>query len=205
MKINDIKLLSNDLHRYRTHAIEQTLPSDGFVLEIGPNVTALEYEKNKCTVISLDINPNVPSDVLGNTEYIPFNDSVFDFIIATEIIEHVRYPKRMLNEICRVGKKYGHVLLSTPNVAHLTNRFGMLFFGDFYDDRCLHDTTDVGHIHFFSRKYFITIVKEQNLIIEKEWNHFIPITSKHYIDSNLWSRLFKNLTKQTVLMCRINK
>lgn len=205
MRIKKTSELSDDLHKQRTEIINKILPRGGCVLEIGPNVTLLQYDRKECDIISLDVNRHVRPTVVANTEVLPFRDFTFDFIIATEVIEHVRRPKLMLDEIKRVIKTKGQILISTPNVAHLTNRLGMLLMGDFYDDRNIHDSTDVGHIHFFTRRYFLHVLDDLGYKRIKVWDHFIPVSPSHYIDGKLVSTLFSNLTKQTVVLCQVSK
>lgn len=58
---------------------------------------------------------------LANTGKIPFRDNFFDFIFCTEVIEHVIKPIKLLNEIRRVLKKRGYVIISTYNHWNITN------------------------------------------------------------------------------------
>ena len=49
----------------------------------------------------------------GNIYKLPYKDSSFDLLICTEVLEHLRYPKKALSELSRVSNKY--MLLSVPN------------------------------------------------------------------------------------------
>jgi SAM-dependent methyltransferase len=42
--------------------------------------------------------------ILANGEKLPFNDKVFDFVIAAHVLEHTSYPERFLAELQRVAK-----------------------------------------------------------------------------------------------------
>ena len=48
--------------------------------------------------------------------HFPFNDSEFDSIIITQVLEHVFNPDTFLTEVARVTKPGGHVLLTVPFV-----------------------------------------------------------------------------------------
>jgi len=205
MRIRRIEHLNDDLHQYRTAVVEETLPESGLVLDIGPGRGELFYRSRGCTAFSLDIDPRTRPAVLGDAERLPFRDSSLDFIIATEVIEHVRHPKLLLDEIRRAGKPGGTVLLSTPNVAHMTNRLALLLYGDFCDDRTLHDGSDVGHIHFFTRRYFMAAVRQSGLSIIRDWSEFVPVTPRHYIAGRGIGRSFPGLAKQMMFLCRIDK
>lgn len=62
------------------------------------------------------------------TQAIPFADNHFDIVIFTEVLEHlIAAPERILNEIHRVLRGGGLLILSTPNFANLFNRTKLLF------------------------------------------------------------------------------
>lgn len=46
---------------------------------------------------------------------LPFGDHVFDLVIASEVIEHILQPEKLLAEIRRVLRPHGTVVLTTPN------------------------------------------------------------------------------------------
>jgi len=54
---------------------------------------------------------------------IPFSNETFDIVLFTEVIEHLQKPRRILSEINRVLKSNGKLVLSTPNLNSVTNRF----------------------------------------------------------------------------------
>lgn len=47
-------------------------------------------------------------------ESLPFHNNFFDVVIATEIIEHLRQPQKLLAEARRVLKTGGRLILTTP-------------------------------------------------------------------------------------------
>jgi len=59
---------------------------------------------------------------------IPFPDCSFDVVLYSEVIEHLQgNPRVPMAEIFRVLRPGGRVLLTTPNLARLTNRLRLLF------------------------------------------------------------------------------
>jgi SAM-dependent methyltransferase len=58
-----------------------------------------------------------------NSEPLPFNDESFDLVYLTEVIEHLVRPDRALQEVRRVLRPGGQLIVSTPNLACLPNRF----------------------------------------------------------------------------------
>jgi ubiquinone/menaquinone biosynthesis C-methylase UbiE len=58
-----------------------------------------------------------------NTELLPFEDSFFDVVLFTEVIEHMfALPQIILLDIKRVLKPQGLLILSTQNMFRLFNR-----------------------------------------------------------------------------------
>ncbi len=59
--------------------------------------------------------------VCGCAEYMPFKQGAFDFVVAEDVIEHVKDQEATLNECRRVANDNGIVFLSTPNRFSLTS------------------------------------------------------------------------------------
>lgn len=53
--------------------------------------------------------------VVGSILDIPFKKNTFDYVIVSEVIEHVPDPDRALRECYRVLKSHGVLVLTTPN------------------------------------------------------------------------------------------
>ena len=60
---------------------------------------------------------------------LPYQDSAFDIVTATEVIEHLEDFRAILREIYRVLKPGGICVLSTPNILNLNSRLRNLCFG----------------------------------------------------------------------------
>jgi ubiquinone/menaquinone biosynthesis C-methylase UbiE len=68
---------------------------------------------------------NVPEcEVLvSRAEDLPFNNDVFDNVVCSEVIEHVSDPYAVIQELSRVTKIGGKMILTTPN--YFAVRFGI--------------------------------------------------------------------------------
>lgn len=80
--------------------------------EMGAKVTALDVGskllaevRKKCKV----------KTIIGDICNLPFGNNTFDIVLATEVIEHTRNPKKAVTELCRVTKKGGVLILTTVN------------------------------------------------------------------------------------------
>jgi SAM-dependent methyltransferase len=79
-----------------------------------------------CAVVSLDPSPGMHADVLARAEDIPFEDGSFDVVVAGELLEHLRDPRRVVSEVLRVLRPGGTFVASVPNAYRLKNRLRFL-------------------------------------------------------------------------------
>src|SRR3989344_3313072 len=66
-------------------------------------------------------------------QILPFKEGQFDFIMATEVLEHVPNLKKTFLELDRIIKKNGYILISTPNywnLRGLSKKFLEFFLGE---------------------------------------------------------------------------
>lgn len=197
MKIGRIEDMNLHLLRIRERVTEEALPPEGMVLEIGPGEAT--FDKKGCRYVGVNLSMRGHPSLLADGHALPFRSEAFDFVIATEVIEHVRYPFKFLREIRRVLKPSGRVLLTTPNVAIPVNRVALAVFGVFPDDRTLHDGSDVGHIHFFTRKYFLEALRAEGFVVRRERDFLVQILPKRYLYDTVLERLLPNHAKQIVV------
>jgi ubiquinone/menaquinone biosynthesis C-methylase UbiE len=88
------------------------------LLDIAPqNHNGAREYFNKSKIFTADINPksgaNYIVDICQNNSAI-IDDNKFDIVICTEVLEHTLNPFNAINEIYRITKKDGVLLLSTP-------------------------------------------------------------------------------------------
>jgi len=84
--------------------------------------------------------------VCGDGLKLPFQDDLFDLVVATEVLEHQTEPETMMDEMHRTCKKYG--FFSVPNEPYW--RLGNIARGSYL--KTLGDTPD--HIQHWSKKSF---------------------------------------------------
>lgn len=98
---------------------------NGTVLEIGTGmgygVRILAPHADKFYTIDRYASP-VDTEANGNVIFrqatvppIPFESNMFDFVVSFQVIEHIKKDGVLLDEIIRVLKPGGKVILSTPN------------------------------------------------------------------------------------------
>jgi 2-polyprenyl-3-methyl-5-hydroxy-6-metoxy-1,4-benzoquinol methylase len=96
----------------------------GKVLDLGcGDGSFVKYCKSKgVDAVGLDINNGIDLE----SSALPFRNEKFDIVYMGSVIEHIEHPSVMLSQIKRVLKKYGILVVITPNIDQC--KFG------FYND-----------------------------------------------------------------------
>ena len=99
---------------------------------------------------------------LGNIDNnLPFDDDIFDVVVCSEVIEHLFNPIEALEEIRRVLKPEGSLVLTTPNIAYILRRIALLF-GKFPEEvkwARTSNTNEWEHIRFFTLTSLIKVLE----------------------------------------------
>lgn len=83
-------------------------------LDIGGAIGPYARHLGPNELVILDIDAQAPADVLGDAHSLPFQADSFDFIIMTNLLEHLRNPAKAIEEAGRVVKPGGKILVSVP-------------------------------------------------------------------------------------------
>jgi SAM-dependent methyltransferase len=122
-------------------------------------------------VLSNNFKNFVPIDL--NNKTLPFKSKQFEAVNCTDVLEHLFYPLKMLQEIKRVLKDDGVVLISLPNDKGLNQL--ML---DLFMEIPSYDESIYGHHWRFSRKTAREFFEKEFKII-KESPEFGPIFRRY--------------------------
>lgn len=118
---------AHDEKRLREYIVS-FVPKTNLILDVGcgNGWVASTFLKKNIKIISLDISITNPKKVLlkfGKDNHtgivsdaikLPFKNSTLPVIIASEIIEHTLNPENFINELMRVLKPGGKLIISTP-------------------------------------------------------------------------------------------
>jgi len=120
---------------------------------------------------------------------LPFEDNSFDVVLLIEVIEHVRNPALLLDEIYRILKNGGVLILSTPNVENLQSRLHFLFQGRFFsfldNDMPKYKDVGMGHINPLFNFQLNTLIEDKFKITDKVYNRIrIPLL-KHNMPTSI--------------------
>ena len=94
---------------YGSHLLSKTARS---VTGIDFHPPAIAFAKEQYLVPNLSYrehDANLP---------LPFEDGSFDLIVSSEVIEHMHKQNELIEEIARVGRPGGHVIIKTPNIVN---------------------------------------------------------------------------------------
>ncbi len=107
--------------------------TDKKVLDVGAGGSG--YHKFFPNRLSVDIDPARRPDVVADAQKLPFADGEYEMVLCTEVLEHVRNPKAAMDELFRVLKPGGMLILTTrfvypihdaPNDFWRYTKYGLL-------------------------------------------------------------------------------
>jgi len=87
-----------------------TLAYLGYLM-VGVDISPQNIEISK----SKRITDNNPTFLVGDAENLRFKKKSFDFVICSEVLEHLKYPKKALNSMHEVLKENGLLIVTIPN------------------------------------------------------------------------------------------
>jgi SAM-dependent methyltransferase len=108
-------LLDEDLERSREFI-------NGIVLDVGGKAKGKEGQfhpsaSDRTRWIYLNINERTQPDVIGDAEFLPFRAEGLDSVVCTEVLEHCEYPQKVIDELYRVLREKGHLIISVPFIC----------------------------------------------------------------------------------------
>lgn len=121
---------------------------------------------------------NVKTIVSRINKKIQYKDDEFDVVVAKDILEHIENPLLLLEELRRVTKKTGYIVLSVPNHFYITFRLRNLLGKNLIWKTLGHDHTklfeewDYMHLRFFTWNGFQKMIRKAKLKIVKEFWDF---------------------------------
>ncbi len=149
------------------------------VLEFGPAggyMTRYLKENLGCKIVCVEISEELANSaklfcermIIGDIDHLDFKkefpvDHTFDFIIFSDVLEHLYFPKKPLSESLRLLKENGRILASIPNIAHGSIILQLLNGRFEYQSQGLLDNT---HIRFFTKSSIYSLFQETGYKID---------------------------------------
>ena len=145
------------------------------VLELGtgPGTVTRILQAKGCKVTGVEMDPEtlatcapfcertVQANLEDSQWAAPLAGESFDAIICADVLEHLRDPRPLLNQLHGFLKPGGSVLMSLPNASHLTIVASLLGGRFPYQKNGLLDNT---HLKFYGREDLDALLRECGLL-----------------------------------------
>jgi len=93
-----------------------------------PHVEAFDIEADRAKQAAVD----TPHALISAAEYLPYKADTFDTIISNEVIEHVNDDRMAVQEMVRILKPGGRVVIFAPNRWYPVEQHGHYWRGKYY-------------------------------------------------------------------------
>ncbi|MFW5853588.1 MAG: class I SAM-dependent methyltransferase [Patescibacteria group bacterium] len=157
----------------REEIIYNYISAKSKVLDIGcgNSLLPVKLRAKNCDITVADISPKVLNayhnlniktltlDLL-NFSKDEINDQ-FDFIILSEVLEHLPNPEEIIKKISLLSDK---IIITIPNSAYFLFRLGLMFKGRFFTQWVYHPSE---HLRFWSHLDFLDWLETMNLDVKK--------------------------------------
>ena len=173
-------------------AVLRNVPKGSTVLDVGcgSGILGAELKKKGCTVYGLDYDVESLQIAKTRLDYvmrvdieksIPKLKKQFDVIIFADILEHMRFPDKVLKQYLSFLKQNGRIIVSLPNIANWTIRTKLLF-GNFTPTET--GFLDKTHLKFYTLTTARRLLKNSGLSIVKI--DLMPYFARFCIDFARW-------------------
>ena len=150
---------------------------DRNVLELGcatGYTTRLLTQHLNCTVTGVEYvaqaaeraRPYCQQLVIGDVETTEVLDQLtgpYDVILAGDILEHLRFPERVLRRLKSTLRPGGCWVISVPNIAHWSVRKELLMGRFNFTERGIMDAT---HLRWFTRRTLVDLLQKAGYQVE---------------------------------------
>ncbi|MEW6295841.1 MAG: class I SAM-dependent methyltransferase [Candidatus Diapherotrites archaeon] len=134
----------------------------------------------------------------------PYPNNFFDGVIVGDVIEHIFDTENFLNELHRILKPKGFLVISTPNTASLPNRI-LLLMGK--KPLNLDYTKGGGHIRAYTMELLEKQLKQKGFKVEERKADLLRLSDKIevaplYFLEKILAKIFPTLSLNLVLKAR---
>ncbi len=173
---------------------------DGTVTKLikdkGNDVTGLEISDEAIVLAKVKDLQIIKADL---SQEFPVPDNAFDVVFAGEVIEHIFDTDGFLQEISRVLKNNGHLVLTTPNLATFGRRLLLLFGKNPLIENSIRDKNSSGHIRYFTKGSLSELLCSNGFKIDKLVSNVVNFNLSGTLRSRLLAKLFPTLGSILIL------
>lgn len=118
---------------------------------------AREAQDHCRRVILFDLESGLP----------PGLDDGYDAVICSHVLEHIRYPQKLLSDIrAKLREPHSHLIVALPNFLHYTNRFKILVGKFEYTEGGIMDYT---HVRWYTFQTALILLESNGFVVERAW------------------------------------
>ena len=167
-------------HPMDAHSLLMRLiPPNSRVLELGcasGYLSGYMEQALGCRVTGLELDPDATQIAAGRCSEVYTVDldapdalepaqasAPYDVLLAAAVLEHLKYPERLLQNAHELLKPGARVIVSLPNIAHWQVRLKLLLGRFDYEDYGIMDRT---HLHLYTVKTGRALLAEQGYSVE---------------------------------------
>lgn len=133
----------------------------------------------------------------------PFKNESFDTIIAGEIIEHIIDTDFFIEEIKRILKPAGKIIITTPNTASFGRRLLLLMgINPHFEASLTFPSKPAGHVRYYTSDLLISFLEYHGLKIEELTSNVINFTGSGSISSQWLAKLFPGLGSCLIIIAK---
>jgi len=143
-----------------------------FLVKKGIRVFGIDINRQK---VALSKNESIEVIVGDISRSLPYKTGSFDAVLAGEIIEHLRDTDYFMEEIHRVLKDKGTLVVTTPNLVNLENRLRIAIgrYPIFVDYTARGDD----HLRVYTERALVKQLAEKNFTVDVITGSFVPFIS----------------------------
>jgi SAM-dependent methyltransferase len=197
-------------YRFVRTDIMQLLPGSATrILDVGAGVGAtsawLRMHYKGCRTVALEGNPAAAAELSTNVDEFHIVDlnqplpevGAPDLVLLLDVLEHLVDPWDVLRRVAAIMAPHGTVIVSVPNIAHLSVSVPLFLYGSFaYADAGILDRT---HLRFFVRNSAVALLNSAGLHVETGVRTGFEGPRTQLLDRLTLGRMRDHLTKQYIL------
>jgi methionine biosynthesis protein MetW len=149
---------------------------------------------------SREKNIDVQQYFFDDKSPLPYENNFFDIVIAGEIIEHIYDTDFFLDEIRRILKPGGKLLISTPNIASLARRLLLAAGKSPLIENSPNQLDSSGHIRYFTFAALQNLLRKHKLKIISRQSDCINFSKNGLLRSVFLAKLFPKLGASIIVL-----
>jgi 2-polyprenyl-3-methyl-5-hydroxy-6-metoxy-1,4-benzoquinol methylase len=204
-----------DYYHFVRREIKPLLPkSPTRILEVGAGAGGtLKWLKTlypQAETTAVELNPDLLDELKHNADVAvigPIEEALselksYDLILLLDVLEHLPDSTTTLRKLSKLLVGGGHVIVSVPNIAHLSVSVPLLLKRRFdYQDAGILDRT---HLRFFVEETAIKLLNDANLIVTSALISGVQGPKVKWLDLLSFGLLRHHLAKQYIMLGQLS-